>query len=147
IADTAEIEVQHVHFHQAELRAPGKARAQARGQVAVDLDGEHAGTTVQQRAGECALPGADFDQCFTCLRVRGRYDAFNDVRIVQKVLPEALACAMALVLAQARLPAWWARLAAMATAARRLPASALPLPARSSAVPWSTEVRMKGSPS
>ena len=29
----------------------------------------------------------------------------------------------------------------------RLPVSALPVPARSSAVPWSTEVRMIGSPS
>ena len=36
---------------------------------------------------------------------------------------------------------------ASATAATRLPTSALPVPARSSAVPWSTEVRMMGSPS
>ncbi len=36
---------------------------------------------------------------------------------------------------------------ASASAASRLDGSALPLPAISSAVPWSGEVRMKGSPS
>ena len=40
-----------------------------------------------------------------------------------------------------------ARFSASASAACRLPPSARPLPARSSAVPWSTEVRISGSPS
>jgi len=34
---------------------------------------------------------------------------------------------------------------AVSTAANRLVGDALPVPARSSAVPWSTEVRMMGS--
>src|SRR4029453_6867163 len=40
-----------------------------------------------------------------------------------------------------------ARPAASLIASTRLPALALPVPARPSAVPWSTEVRMIGSPS
>src|SRR5262249_36422881 len=41
---------------------------------------------------------------------------------------------------------WCASLAASLTASTRLPGSATPLPTMSKAVPWSTDVRMIGSP-
>ena len=100
------------------------------------------------RAVSAPRPGPISTRCSPAARVERRHDAVDDGRVVQEVLAEALA---------PRRPAgrggachqcrWRARRLASCTAAARLAGSARPVPARSSAVPWSGEVRSSGRPS
>ena len=78
---------------------------------------------------------ADFHHHLAFLRMDGGYNGIDHIVVVQKILAEALTGGMAqmyLVVTHACLVtismAWW-------RAVNRLPMSALPVPARSSAVP------------
>ena len=88
----------------------------------------------------CTLARPNFNDYVVLGRVDCTNDGVDNARIIQEMLAKALACAVlrhqlcAMVIASS-------------TAASRLPGSALPVPAISNAVPWSTEVRMIGRPS
>src|SRR5690606_9801787 len=97
----------------------------------------------QQRIGECAFARTDLHKWLAGTRVDGGDNAPQDAGIVQEMLPEALARDVG-VAAHAWRRA--ARSSARRAAAKALPASARPWPARSSATPWSTEVRTNGRP-
>ena len=105
---------------------------QACNQVAVDLDDMQMIQPGQQGFGERPQPGAYLDHGVGALRVNRRDDGGNDAAIDQEVLPETLAGDMAFHQAPAFLAAMRA---ASASASNRLPGSARPLPASSSAVP------------
>lgn len=66
------------------------------GEIAVDFYGTHFACTRNQFAGQCCLPRADFDDVVAFSGVDGFGDALDPMAIVQKVLPEAFACAMSL---------------------------------------------------
>ena len=109
-----------------------RARAvppQFRNHVAVDLDHLEPPAALEQRPGQRAEPGSDLDQPLAGLRIDRGDDTREHARVVQEMLPEALAGAD------------HPSSSASPIAANRLPGSARPLPARSSAVPWSTDVR------
>jgi hypothetical protein len=102
---------------------------QPRGQVAVDLYGvEAAVRAAQQFVGEGATSRADFHQAVAGANAKRRHDSPDHGRVVQEVLPEALADV------RHQRPRAASPIASC-TAAARLPTSALPVPARSSAVP------------
>src|SRR5205807_6918290 len=137
-----------------------EAIRQQRREITVDLDGiERAVAAFEQRRGERAAPGPDLHQMIPDPGRERARDAQDHRGVVEEVLAEALA---------ARRPAarsdggggggrgarqarhqrrCAARRLASRTAALKLRESARPLPARSSAVPWSGEVRTIGSPS
>jgi hypothetical protein len=125
----------------------------------IDLDRHDAGRPFEQQgAGEATRPGADLDGRALIER-RGRAgDAAGQVEVEQEMLAEAFAGVEAMAgnrLAQRRqgryvhrqVPRRRAMSSAIAKAAIRLAGSARPVPAMSSAVPWSGEVRTKGRPS
>ena len=123
------------------VAASRAALAEARHQVAVDLDHVQRARAPRAAAREGAAPGP-----ISTMRSPGCGAIARTIRsmvagIVQEVLAEALAGAASPLRAAAH------ERAASRSAASRLPASARPVPARSSAVPWSTEVRTIGSPS
>src|SRR3546814_4617428 len=98
--------------------------AQARDHVAIDFDYLQLPEFFEQRHRQRAKAGTDFDDDLPRLRMDGANDACDHLRIVQKVLAETfLGLVFGFVHGQA---SWIAR----CSAARRLPASALPLPAR-----------------
>src|SRR5690606_20535694 len=105
-------------------------------QVAVDFHDMQVIQPFQQRFGQCAEAGADFDDRVAALRADGFDDAGDDAVVDQEVLAESLArnvpgtCASVHALRR-----WRARSAASSTAATRLSQLALPVPASSSAVP------------
>jgi hypothetical protein len=118
---------------QYEARLVGVAVAQQCGQVAIDFYDLEPSCRLQQPLRQCALAGPDFHRGITRGKPDGGHDARNDRRIMQEVLTETLACA-AVRRTQER--SWRdAMRPASSIAASRLPASPLPLPARSSAVP------------
>ena len=139
------VEDQRVAFDQGQFLR-GEAAAQPRRQIAVDFDGGDLACPLDQQQGQRAQAGADLDNALARPRVDRGDDALDVMRVVQEVLREAPSRAVALHQrpADGRSPA---SRSASARAAIMLPASALPSPARSSAVPWSTEVRTMGSPS
>ena len=139
-AQRAEVELERVGQVHAQVAAAAAAALEFRHHVAVDLDDVERARGLEQRHGDRAAPGTDLDQAVAGLRRDGAHDAVDRPGIVQEVLAEALLGA-----AQGRRAAQSST--ASRTAARRLPASARPVPARSRAVPWSTEVRTIGSPS
>src|SRR3546814_10177452 len=77
----------------------------------------------EQRHRQRAKAGTDFDDDLPRLRMDGANDACDHLRIVQKVLAETF---LGLVFGFVHGQASWI---ASCSAARRLPASALPLPA------------------
>ena len=112
--------------------------AQQGDQVPVQLHHMQVRQLFQQRVGERAAAGADFHQGVVFLQPQGTHHQVHQIAVVQKVLAETFAGAVFChVAASSR---------ASRVAAIRLPALAWPVPARSKAVPWSTEVRIKGSP-
>ena len=143
------VELQGIGLMQPEAGLEGEALLQMRGQVAIDLDGIEPLGGLEQGGGHHPLARADFQQVIAGARVDGHDDALHHAVIAQKVLSEALA--RRVIHGGARL-GWGqcarrrARSAAASIAASKLPGSARPLPARSRAVPWSTEVRMIGRP-
>ena len=133
------IEIQRIGFMQLECLRCAPARAQLGGEIAIDLDGVQRAGLADQAFGERAASRADLQQRLLGLRRDFAHDAIEHAAVMQEMLAEPLARED------------HARLAANSTASRvaamRLPASARPVPARSSAVPWSTDVRMIGRPS
>src|SRR5690606_3226871 len=136
---------------------PGAAggAGQRSDQVAVELDDGQRAMTLEQRQGQRALAGADLDQ--PVLRARcDRVDDTLDIGLlVQEVLPERFLGAAETArgwCAHAGAPSAsaWRRAAASCAqvpmAAIRLVGSARPVPARSSAVPWSPATRGQGRP-
>jgi len=129
----AEVDRQHVRADDVELADATRAFAERNDEVAVELDGRQLAAGAQQRQRERALAGPDLDEPVAGLRSDRLDDAAQDARIVQEVLAEALAPRGADRGAHQRRRA--ASSLARCSAAARLPQSARPLPARSSAVP------------
>src|SRR5690606_19831169 len=144
--DGGEVELEDVGLVQHEAAVAGEAHAQGGREIAVQFDGGEAGVGAQQRPGEGALAGADFHQAFAAARRDGADDAVDDAVVVQEVLAETLARPVRGVVHQRASRQRRPISRAAATAVARLPGSARPVPARSSAVPWSTEVRTMGRP-
>src|SRR5690606_7332183 len=109
---------------------------------------------IEQRQGQGTLAGADFDDAVARPRIDGQHDLFDHRLFVQEVLPQMLfrvaaeavgvhattiVAPVRAVPAHARPPR--ASDAHVRIAASRLEGPARPLPARSSAVPWSTATR------
>ena len=149
-----EVERQRIGFVQREpIRR--ESLAQPRGEIAVDLDRRDASGAFDQRAGQRAETRPDFDDVVAGLRSDRVDDARDVMRIGEEILAEALARLMPCmrsVGALSRIPLDAASSIARSTAATRLPddrpsARARASAARSSAVPWSTDVRMNGRPS
>jgi len=134
-----EIELERVGFVQLECLRRPPAGAQLRGEIAVDFDRIQRAGLADEPFGERATAGPDLEQCLVGLRRDFAHDAIEHAAVMQEMLAEPLARED-----QARLAA---NSTARRVAAMRLPASARPVPARSSAVPWSTDVRMIGRPS
>src|SRR5204862_7155098 len=91
----------------------------------------------QERQGERAFARADLDEAVARRRRERAKDAIDHAALVQEMLAEALARDVRAFHQRPACASFWAS----STAARRLPRSAPPVPARSSATPWSTEVR------
>ena len=132
-----EVDVERVGLVHDQLAQRADPRLQFGDHVAVDLDDFQASRAREQVAGQRAQSRSDLDQWLPGLRIDGRDDARDHLLVMQEVLAEALAGAYHRL----------AQSSASSSAAARLPASARPVPARSSAVPWSTDVRMIGRPS
>ncbi len=123
----APVELERIARVQHEAVLAGKARTQAGSEITVDLDDVERAGRGQQRPRDGALARADFHQRLASARRDARDDALDHAGIVQEVLAKAPARAD---------QAWCSTIAAaVASAARRLPEAARPLPARSSAVP------------
>ena len=135
--ERVEIKLERIRLVQLAAREVGELRLQARRQVAVDLDGIHADPARgQEVAREGAVAGADLHQVIAGLRCERAHDALDHARVVQEVLAEAFAARGPRRVAGLAHPCRCAaRRLASRSAAPRLPASALPVPARSSAVP------------
>jgi hypothetical protein len=148
-AQRCEVERQRIGYVQREpfRREFGRERG---GEIAIDLDDGQAVDPVQQRPGKRAQARADFDEALASLRCDRVDNALDIMRIGQEMLAEPFARAVRgyqRPAARAR----DARSIASSTAANSEPGSAArasaPSAARSSAVPWSTEVRTIGRPS
>ena len=103
---------------------------QAGDQVTVDFDDVQAVDALQQRLGDGAEARADLDDGIATLRIDGRDDGADDALVDQEVLPKPLTGDVTL-----HVLLLCAMRAASATASNRLPGSARPVPASSSAVP------------
>ena len=109
------------------------------GQPRVDLDDVQPRDRLEQRAGEGAAAAADLHHAVIGGRVDGRDQPGDHRGVVQEVLPQPFSRSQGhsrRISVNAKSTAWC-----------RLSGLARPVPARSSAVPWSTEVRTMGSPS
>src|SRR5690625_4871287 len=95
--------------------------------------------------GDRAQPRTDLYQCIAGFRIDQVDHPGDGIWVDEKVLPEAFSSAVS-GHERALRAARSARSMAVLKAAARLPDSAWPVPASSSAVPWSTEVRTMGSP-
>ncbi len=107
-------------------------------QITIDFDRVQACNPRRERTRQDAMTWADFNDMIDQLRREGVDHALYDICIVEKVLAEAPA--------RDRDVHGLASMSAKSTAARRLAGSASPVPASSSAVPWSTDVRTNGRP-
>ena len=93
-AERCVVELERVGFVQRE-RGGREVRAQARREVAVDLDRGHVSGARDELAGQRGEPRPDLDDPVARLRRDRIDDAADVVRIGQEVLPEPLARAMA----------------------------------------------------
>ena len=126
-----EVDVEHVGLVHDELAGALRARSRSsRDQVAVDLDDLEPLAALEEGQGERPAPRADLDDAFAGLRVDRRDDSREDARVMQEMLAEALARAN-----HPGVPPPAPRRSASRIASNRLPGSARPVPARSSAVP------------
>src|SRR5690606_7368118 len=129
-------------------------RGQRREQVAVELDRGQSAVAVEQGQRQRTLAGPDLDDVVAGTGIDRQHDALDHAAVVQEVLAEVLLGVAAEAIGVARvagargraLPAHAparrsaSRLQA-SLAANRLDGSAVPVPAMSSAVPWSTATR------
>ena len=134
-AQAHEVGVEHVFDVDSQVRLGARIGRQRARQITIDLDhiqdARRARSKLHVRA---PRPGPDLHDALAVRRRDGIDDAADDARIVQKMLTEALTNQHR----QAPDPTGGGRLAnsiASASAARRLPASALPVRANDSAVP------------
>jgi hypothetical protein len=88
------VECEGVAFDQVELQRR-EAAAQPGGKIAVDLDGSDGARARNERRGQRAQPGTDFDDALSRPRVDGGGDTLDVVRIVQEILREPPPGAMA----------------------------------------------------
>src|SRR5690606_25644013 len=113
-------------------------------QVAIKLDHRHLAMALEQRERDGTLSRADLHQVVAGLGIDRLDDLVDDGAVVQEVLPEVLLGGLGEGVRSHRDMAP-VRAVAIAeqvrTAANRLEGSAVPLPAISSAVPWSTATR------
>src|SRR6185436_104618 len=135
-SERGEIERERIAFMDGEL-ARAEVAFQSRHDVAVDLHHVQRPGDTRKGSRDCGEAGTDLDHAVAGARCYGRDDARDRAFVNEEVLAETLARAVRV--AQA------ASSAASSIAVRRLPTSPRPVPARSSAVPWSTDVRMMGS--
>ena len=132
-AECGEIKLQRVAFVDGELFGR-VVLLEVGDEVAVDLDDVEMTETLDEGLRHRAEAGADLDHGLALLRADGLNDIADGVGVGKKVLTEALARAMPCL--HAGRPCSWAAISsASSTAAKRLPGSAVPCPARSSAVP------------
>jgi len=127
-AQRAEVELERVGEVHAQVAEPPATLLQPRHHVGIDLDDVDRAGGCQQRSRDCTAARADLHEAVAGRRRDGAHDPLDRARIVQEMLAVAL-----LRVFQGRRVAQSP--AASASAARRLPASARPVPARSSAVP------------
>ena len=120
---------------------PRAALGEARHDVRVDLDRVQAARAREQRGGDGAAARADLDDAVARAgdRWRGRCARSSRDRAGSAARSASSRGSPARPAGRCARPC--------ASAASRLPGSARPVPARSSAVPWSTEVRTIGRPS
>src|SRR5574343_42074 len=140
-ADAGEVEGQRIALVDGHA-LPAMLLFQAGDQVTVAFDDVQVIDPLQQGLGDGAEAWADFDYRITTLWIDGRNDGTDDALVDQEVLAKSFAGDVAF-----HADFLCAMRAASLTASNKLPGSALPVPASSSAVPWSTEVRMMGRPS
>src|SRR4030095_7240130 len=140
------VESQRIGDVQRELVA-GKVGGEARSEIAVDLDVVDRSGTLDQRAGKSGQPRADLDQVVAWMRIDGVDDLRDVMSIGEKILPKTFSCDVT-AHRDRQPPRCATSSSARSMAAYRLPGSAAralaPSAARSSAVPWSTDVRTKG---
>ena len=86
-----EIELQRVGLVQLERLRRAPARAQLRGEIAVDLDGVERARLADQPLGQRAAAGTDLDQRLVGLRRDLAHDAVEHAAVVQEMLAEPLA--------------------------------------------------------
>ncbi len=106
---------------------------EARDDVAVDLHHVQVRQALQQRPRERAEPRTDLDHVIARPGIDRRDDLRDDAGTVEKVLAEPLARYVRA--GHAAAPTTPAMASATSMASNRLPGSARPVPARSSAVP------------
>ncbi len=127
--EVREIERERIADVQAQRVA--EPRGERRGEIAIDLHRIDAAGRGDEAIRDRAGAGADLDDAIARTHADRVDDPLSHTGIVQEVLPEPLA--------DDRLHEAWrsreARCVARRSAASRLPASARPVPARSSAVP------------
>ncbi len=85
-----EIEGERIGCVQRELRR-GESLAQARGEIAVDLDRRHMSGAGDQLVGQRGEPGADLDDVVAGLRIDCGDDPLDVARVGEEVLAKALA--------------------------------------------------------
>ncbi len=118
-------------------------------QVTIELDHGQFRVAAQQRQGDGALARADFDQAVAVFRVDRQDDLVDIAAVGEEVLAELLLggagetgrAGGGIRRSHGTSVRWRASRAHSAVAARRLEGSAMPRPARSRAVPWSTATR------
>ena len=113
---------------------------QWRVQVAVEFDRGDLAVLLQQRKRQRALAGADLDDGIAGLGVDRLHDLVDHAALVQEILAEVFFRRFGEGGGHARIRLR-ANHAQVRIAANRLEGSATPLPASSSAVPWSTATR------
>jgi hypothetical protein len=150
-----EVHRQHVGVQQRERAVRPRGFGERLEQVTVEFDRGQRAVAVEHRQRERALARTDLDDAVPGTRVHRQQDLLDDTALVQEVLPErllrlaaeaggvaVLGAAVAARRAHARPRARAAaRRVHCAMAACRLEGSASPVPAMSSAVPWSTATR------
>ncbi len=143
--ELGEVEFQRVDLVEYEAWIFVYLGAQQCDQIAVNLECiERAVAGFEQQAGECSTAWPNFHEAIVRAGPDRRDDVFQDRGIVQEMLAKPLATRW---LTQAGLGTHWeASSIARLIAEARLLGSARPVPARSSAVPWSTDVRRIGNP-
>jgi hypothetical protein len=143
-----EIDTQHIGCDQRQHAVRGCGECKRLQQVAVELDRGQGADAVEQRQCQRTLAGSDLDDLVAGLRIDGEHDLLDHRTVVQEVLAEAfLRLPGKSSRVVQRWPAHLARRRVMAMrvqaliAAYRLDGSAMPRPAMSNAVPWSTATR------
>ena len=131
LADRGEIKIQRIAFVDGH---PFRRVLffQTGDQVAVDFDDMQMIQARHQRLGNRPQTGANLDEYLVFLRPDGGNNGSDDAAINEKILPKAFAGDVFFHAGQTFLAAIRA---ASATASKRLPGSARPLPAKASAVP------------